>query len=178
MSFTSLFLAEEETLDTAKNKEEIKKELDELELQMFRMKENMKEIAKKWQVIGIDQTKDDTWVVVYTNYDNHSCKIMLNDCESAYRGQWDYSIQATYKDEDTIFIGDIKGPENKGFGTICMNYLKEVAKEQNIRYITGDIAKRDWDHVDRLVHFYKKHDFHIDIDKDAKSGEIVWQPYN
>lgn len=59
-----------------------------------------------------------------------------------------------------------------------MNYLKEVAKEQNIRYITGDIAKRDWDHIDTLVHFYKKHDFHIDIDKETKSGEIVWQPYN
>ncbi|MGM0836718.1 MAG: hypothetical protein ACQEV7_11200 [Bacillota bacterium] len=178
MSFTSLFLAEEETVNTVKNKEEIKKELDELELQIFRMKENMREIAKKWQVIGIDQTKEDTWVVVYTNYDNHSCKIMLNDCESAYRGQWDYYIQATYKDEDTIFIGDIKGPENKGFGTICMNYLKEMAKEQNIRYITGDIAKRDWDHVERLVHFYKKHRFQVKINEEHKTGEIVWQPYN
>lgn len=176
MSFTSLFLAEEET--EVKDKNSIKMELDELEFQIFRMKENMKEIAKKWQVIGIDQTKEETWVVVYTNYDNNTCRIMLNDCASAYRGHWDYSIQATYKDQDTIFIGDIKGPENKGYGTICMNYLKEVAIEQNIRYITGEIAKRDWDHVDRLVHFYKKHDFHIDIDKAAKSGEIVWQPYN
>lgn len=174
MSFTSFFLAEEET----KNKEELKRELDELEVQMFRMKENMKEIAKKWQVIGIDQTKGDSWVVVYTNHDHHSCKIMLNDCESAYRGQWDFSIQATYKDDETIFIGDIKGPENKGYGSICMNYLKEFAMDQNIQYITGDIAKRDWGHVDRLIHFYQKHDFQIEIDNASKSGEIVWQPYN
>ncbi|QFT88459.1 hypothetical protein FIU87_07375 [Bacillus sp. THAF10] len=174
MSFTSLLLAKEET----KDKEELKEELDQLEFQMFRMKENMKEIAKKWQVIGIDQTKEENWVVVYTNDDPHTCKIMLNDCESAYRGHWDFSIQATYKDNGTLFIGDIKGPENKGYGSICMDYLKEVAKDQNVHTITGDIAKRDWDHLERLVHFYKKHDFDVELDKETKSGEIVWQPYN
>jgi GNAT superfamily N-acetyltransferase len=177
MSFTSLFFAEEKTHDN-KDREELLQDLDDLEFQMFRMKENMRKIAKKWQIIGIDQTKDDTWVVVYTNYDNNSVKIMLNDCESSYRGMWDFSIQATYQNDETIFIGDIKGPENKGYGSICMNYLKEVAKEQNIQYITGDIAKRDWDHVERLVHFYEKHRFQVKINEEHKSGEIVWQPYN
>ncbi|MFE7063570.1 hypothetical protein ACFVAD_15590 [Sutcliffiella sp. NPDC057660] len=177
MSFTSFFLAEEETYDN-KDRDELQQDLDDLEFQMFRMKENMRKIAKKWQIIGIDQTKDDTWVVVYTNHDNNSLKIMLNDCESSYRGMWDFSIQATYKNEETIFIGDIKGPENKGYGSICMNYLKEFAKQQNIQYITGNIAKRDWDHVERLVHFYEKHRFQVKINEEYKSGEIVWQPYN
>ena len=173
MSFISVFAAEEETRD----KEELKRDLEKTEFQLFRMQDNMKEIAKQWQVIGIDQTKDDNWVIVYTDQDEHSCKIMLNDCESAYRGAWDFSIHAKYEDENTIFIGDIKGPENKGYGSICMDFLKEVAKDQNIQYITGDIAERDWDHVDRLVHFYEKHNFEVKLNEEKKCGEIVCKPF-
>lgn len=150
------------------------KDAEELEFQLFRMQDNLKDIAKRWQVVGIDQTKEDNWVVVYAQNDGDSCKVMLNDCESAYRGTWDFSIHATYKDDKAIHIGDIKGPANKGYGSICMNYLKEFAKDQNIPYITGDIAKRDWDHVDRLVHFYEKHDFKVRINYDMQAGKIEW----
>jgi hypothetical protein len=48
------------------------------------------------------------------------------------------------------------------------------AKDQNVQYIKGDLAKRDWDHLDRLIHFYDKHDFEIHVDYDDKSGEITW----
>ncbi|MEC1826458.1 hypothetical protein P9E84_21845, partial [Bacillus paralicheniformis] len=54
-------------------------------------------------------------------------------------------------------------------------YLKEKAREHNIPVITGDIAERDWDHVDRLIHFYEKHHFEVTIDPGLKSGEIQWQ---
>lgn len=147
---------------------------EELQFQLFRMQDNLKEIAKRWKVVGIDQTKEDKWVVVYAQNDGDSCKVMLNDCETAYRGKWDFSIHATYSDDHAIHIGDIKGPANKGYGSICMNYLKEIAKDQNIPTITGDIAKRDWDHVDRLVHFYEKHDFKVNIDYEEQAGEIEW----
>ncbi len=153
---------------------EVRKDLVELEFQLFRMQENIKEISKKNQIIGIDQTKDDKWVIVSAEDNGNQCKIMINDCENPYRGKWDFSIHAVYTDEDNIHIDDIRGPANKGYGSICMNYLKEIAREQNIPYITGDIAKRDWDHVDRLVHFYEKHDFSVDIDHKERSGEIVW----
>jgi GNAT superfamily N-acetyltransferase len=153
---------------------ELRNNLVELEFQLFRMQENIKEISKKNQVIGIDQTKEDKWVIVSAEDDGHRCKIMVNDCETAYNGNWDFSIQAVYADSDKIHIGDIKGPANKGYGSICMNYLKDIAREQNIPYITGDIAKRDWDHVDRLIHFYEKHDFDVDIDHKDKSGDIIW----
>ncbi len=163
-------------IDERENKdpEELKEEIEDLEFQVFRMQENLKEIAKKWQVIGIEQTKDNNWVIIYASDDGDTCKIMLNECDSAFRGMWDFSIQAQYANDNTIHIGDIKGPENKGYGSICMHYLKEVAKEQNIQYITGDIAKRDWDHKERLVHFYKKHNFKVNIDKESKSGDIEW----
>lgn len=161
-------------VDTRENKseDELKEEIEDLEFQMLRMQDNLKEIAKKWQVIGIEQTKENNWVIVYLADDGETCKVMLDDCTTAFRGTWDFSIQAYYADEERIHIGDIKGPENKGFGSICMNYLKEIAADQNLQTITGDIVKRDWDHKERLVHFYKKHDFQVKIDKETKSGAI------
>lgn len=155
-----------------KKESELKEEIEDLEFQMFRMQDNLKEIAKKWQVIGIEQTKASNWVIIYASDDDHTCKIMLNECDSAFRGSWDFSIHAQYSGENKIHIGDIKGPENKGYGSICMNYLKQLAKKYNIQSITGDIAKRDWNHKDRLIHFYKKHNFDVKIDKETKSGEI------
>jgi diamine N-acetyltransferase len=171
MSYKSAFIAERET----KSEDELKEEIEDLEFQMLRMQDNLKEIAKKWQVIGVEQTPDNNWVIIYAADDGETCKIMLSDCESAFLGKWDFAIQASYADDNTIHIGDIKGPENKGYGSILMNYLKELAKNQNIHTITGDIAKRDWDHKDRLVHFYKKHNFKVNIDKETKSGEIQWR---
>lgn len=159
--------AEEEQKDA----ETLEQDLADLEFQVFRMQENMKEIAKRWQVIGIEQTKEEKWVIVSIFDDGHVCKIMLNQCETAYQGVWDFSIQAKYE-ESTIFIGDIKGEENQGYGSICMKYLKEHAKDQNVQFIKGNLAKRDWGHLDRLIHFYDKHDFKIEIDHANQSGEI------
>jgi len=158
----------------SKDPKELKQDLAELEFQLFRMQENIKEISKAKQVIGIDQTKDEKWVIVSAEDDGNQCKIMVNDCETPYNGQWDFALQAVYKDEDNIHIGDIKGPANKGYGSICINYLKDLARDQNIPYITGDIAERDWDHVDRLIYFYEKHDFRVELDNCDRSGEIIW----
>ncbi len=156
------------------NPDVLKEELEDLEFQVFRMQDNLKEIAKKSKVLGVDHTKDEKLVIVYTPEDDKSCKIMLCDCETSYKGQWDFSIQASYTDKKTIHIGDIRGPANKGYGSICMDYLKELAIEQNIPKITGDIAERDWDHVERLIHFYKKNNFYVDINPGEKSGVIKW----
>lgn len=170
MYFESL-LGEE---NQRKELSEVEEELEELQFQMYRMQENIKEISKKHQIIGIDQSTDDKWVIVSAEDDGNVCKIMVNECESAYKGKWDFSIHAKYIDEDTLHIGDIKGPANQGYGSICMKHLKEIAREQNVPVIKGDLAERDWGHLDRLVHFYEKHNFEIEIDHKTKSGEIVW----
>ncbi len=171
MSYQSVLLEREEL----KEAKELKQELNELEFQMYRMQENIKEIAKRYQVLGIEQTKENSWVVVFSIDDGYKCKIMLSDCETAFQGISDFQIQAKYI-ENVIHIGDIQGPENKGHGSVCMKYLKEVARDKNIQYITGNIAERDWDHLDRLIHFYKKHNFTIKLDKEDKSGEIWCNP--
>ncbi|SES99143.1 hypothetical protein SAMN05216389_10481 [Oceanobacillus limi] len=157
-----------------KDKDQLKKELDTLEIQLFRMQNNIKEIAKHAEVISIDQTKDENWVVIYADRDNKNFQLMLHSCEKPYRGNWNSAIQAEIKGENTIHISDIKGEENKGYGSILMKHLKERAREKNFQYITGDIVKRDFDHVDRLAYFYKKHYFHVTINHEEQSGEIVW----
>jgi hypothetical protein len=154
--------------------EENKRDLEEMEMQVLRMQNDMKRIAKKWDVVGIDQTKEENLVIVYKSEEKERCNIMLNDCDSTFRGVWDFSLQALYPDEDRIHIGDIKGPENKGYGSICIEHLKEIAIDKNIPYITGEISERDWDHLERLMHFYEKHNFKVEVDYNSKSGNIIW----
>jgi hypothetical protein len=156
--------------------QEYKLDRDELDFQILRLQNDMKQIAKKYEVIGVDQTKDDSLVIIYKSEELDQCKIMLNDCNSRYDG-WDFTIDAVYEDDKTIHIGDIKGPSNKGYGSICMQYLKDTAADNNIPVIKGDIAKRDWGHVDRLVHFYEKHNFEIELDPDNQCGKIEYNNF-
>ncbi|MCF6137408.1 hypothetical protein [Pseudalkalibacillus berkeleyi] len=155
--------------------DESNRDLEEMEMQVFRMQDDIKRIAKKWDVVGIDHSKEDNLVIVYKHEEEERCNIMINDCESAFRGVWDFAVQALFPDRDRIHIGDIKGPENKGYGSICIDYLKELAQDKNIPYITGDISERDWDHLERLIHFYEKHNFTVDVDYEEKWGHITWK---
>ncbi len=159
-----------------KNKQTLIEEMENLEFQMFRMQENMKEIAKNWNILGIDQTKEEKWVIVYSSDDGNVCKIMAHDCDEAFRGKWAFSIHAQYKQDYHIQIDDIRGEENRGFGSVCMKFLKEYTTDQNIHTISGNISNRDWDHLDRLIHFYKKHRFYVDIEHSEQKGEIYWHP--
>ncbi|MGM8215844.1 hypothetical protein ACLIA0_09770 [Bacillaceae bacterium W0354] len=170
MSFTKLLSTDE--LD---NRQE---ELESMEFQVFRMRENMKEISKKYDVIGIDQTKHENWVIVFKEDDGETAQLMLNDCEGPFRQKWDSCIQFEYKDDHRIHIADIKGPEDQGYGSILMDYLKELAYQNNIQMITGDLVKRDWDHLERLKYFYEKHNFEVSIDDEEQYGEIKWYQYD
>jgi len=147
--------------------------ISDREYELMRMQQNVKEIAKDHKVLGIEQTKEEKWVIVSQLDDGQTCQIMINTCHTSYKGHWEFAIQAEYYDSYALHIDDIKGEENRGFGSICMHYLKEHADRQNIKKITGDLVKRDWQHLDRLTHFYKKHDFHIEIDSKTRSGSIL-----
>ncbi|WP_207667427.1 hypothetical protein [Clostridium sp. 1xD42-85] len=163
-------------IENEKNKQELQEELNALEIQVLRMQENVKEIAKKAYIVSIDQTKEANWVIVYANRKANTFQLMLHECTKPFRGNWDSAIEAEYKSETTIHISDIKGEQNKGFGSVLMKHLKEIAHQENKHYITGDIVKRDFDHVERLKHFYTKHYFEISMDHNEQSGKIVWSP--
>lgn len=61
---------------------------------------------------------------------------------------------------------------NKGYGTILIKKLIEYAKENNFKKIYGNITEVDWDHIERLEHFYKKFKFKVNLDKQKKCGNI------
>ncbi|NGP46522.1 hypothetical protein G4V62_16790 [Bacillaceae bacterium SIJ1] len=151
---------------------------DSAEFQLFRIQQNIKDIAKegKQEVLGLEQDKYDEWVVVSRRTDGLIFEIRLNSCKTSYRGQWDFMLTGEYTKEGTLWIGDIKGEVNQGFGSICMAYLKEQAEEYNAWRIEGDLAKRDWGHLDRLIHFYQKHGFDVQLDEETYSGSICWRP--
>lgn len=167
MSYTRLLGLDEEN----RNREE---ELEEMEFQVFRMRENIKEIAKKYDIVGIDQTKKLNWVIIFKVDDGDTGQLMLNDCQGPFRNHWDSCIQFVYKEDYSIHISDIKGAEDQGYGSVLMQYLKDLAQQKNIRTITGDLAKRDWDHLDRLKYFYEKHNFDVFINYDEQYGKIKW----
>lgn len=165
------------SMEENRTEAEVKEELDQLEMQVFRMQHNIKEIAKEAEVIGIDQTKHENWVVVYTSEEEDAFQLMLHDCRHTYRGNWHSALQAEYKENNRLHIAAIKGEEDRGYGSVLMHHLKEKARQENIQYITGDLVERDYDHVDRLMHFYEKHYFAVTFDHDEKSGRIVWNDW-
>lgn len=148
---------------------------DRRDIQMLRMQQQVREIAKeeKKEVIGIELIDDEEWVIVSKTQTNDTFQVMINQCSHPYQGTWDFVLEAEYQENHTLFIDDIKGEPCRGFGTICMNYLKEIAWKENCG-IEGNIAKRDWGHVERLAHFYKKHSFKISLDVEQQNGRIQW----
>lgn len=149
--------------------------VNQQELQLIRMQQQVKEIAKETnkEVIGIEQLNEEEWVIVSKTSDQQTLQLMINHCGSPYRGKWDFAIQAEYTSDHALFIDDIKGEPCQGFGSICMAYLKETAWAENC-IIKGDLVKRDWDHLDRLTHFYKKHSFSVEINEEQQVGRVHW----
>ena len=156
--------------------EEVEQERDALFFQLMTMRENIYEISKKWQVLGIEPDLQDNWTVIFLKDDNNQCQIMAKTCDEKYEGTWDFAIQGHYYENFKLHIDDIKGEPNQGLGSICMKHLKAYAQDQNVHQITGKLVKRDWDHLSRLVHFYHKHDFDVHIDDDKLEGFIEGSP--
>lgn len=50
---------------------------------------------------------------------------------------------------------------NEGIGTELLNYVDEIARAQGLSFIKGYLSNRDFDHTDRLLHFYQKNGFSI-----------------
>lgn len=69
-------------------------------------------------------------------------------------------------------ISDIninKALVNDGYGSMLMRNLIQIARKNDTKEISGWISRVDYNHIDRLVHFYKKHDFEVDIYDESNS---------
>jgi len=81
------------------------------------------------------------------------------------------------REESNIFIGDIKIHNDnisKGYGTLMIKELFKIVLEQNVTSITGNISSVDWDHIERLIHFYEKNGFEVILNEEEKEGKIQW----
>ncbi|MGN7472084.1 hypothetical protein [Brevibacillus sp. SAFN-007a] len=63
---------------------------------------------------------------------------------------------------------------NRGYGSIMMEGLLKLAHQLEIKYITGWISGVDWDHIERLEHFYRKFGFECELNHESKHGTITW----
>lgn len=91
-------------------------------------------------------------------------------------------LHASFDEDYTEFkISDIninKSLVNEGYGSLLLNNLIELAKRHQVKKISGWISSVDKDHLDRLVHFYKKNNFKVDLYNEPTSekiGVLLWQ---
>ena len=62
----------------------------------------------------------------------------------------------------TITISDIDCQKsNRGYGSEMMKELVKYARQNGFSYINGWLSKVDYDHKERLYHFYQKFGFKI-----------------
>jgi GNAT superfamily N-acetyltransferase len=91
-------------------------------------------------------------------------------------------IKAFFNDNFTkINLADIDIKEhmfNKGYGSILLSNLVNIAKKRDVSIISGWISRVDINHIERLLHFYQKHGFEIILketaDKTYNIGDLVW----
>ena len=89
-------------------------------------------------------------------------------------------MQCYIDSDSSILIGDIrhdreKRDYNKGYGSMLMQKLIDYARKNNYGYIHGNLSVVDFDHKDRLHHFYQKFGFTVtefSIPRDCCYGKI------
>lgn len=74
--------------------------------------------------------------------------------------------------EKEYFIQNIQGGNGKGHGEIAMNHLIEIAKRESKEQISGIISSVDFDHKCRLIAFYEKMGFKVNISSD-QGGTLI-----
>ncbi|MEW4286187.1 GNAT family N-acetyltransferase [Priestia koreensis] len=92
-------------------------------------------------------------------------------------------LKAFFSDNFTdISLADIEIEEylsSNGYGSLLLSTLIKIAKQRNINSINGWISSVDSNHLERIVHFYKKHNFEVYLNKNSsnslKIGDLVWK---
>ncbi|MBV6714869.1 hypothetical protein [Paenibacillus chitinolyticus] len=97
-------------------------------------------------------------------------------------GQKYLTLMTHISEEDkAIKIEDIQCSEenaNKGYGSIAMEELFKYVHRFRYNRVYGRISSTDWDHVDRLEHFYNKFQLEVTLNHVSHTGKIVWRRDN
>ncbi len=85
----------------------------------------------------------------------------------------------TFQDISLADIDIDESLTNHGFGSILLSKLIQIARNRDSNTISGWLSRVDSDHLDRLVYFYKKHNFEVILNNETKNslevGKIVWK---
>ena len=143
---------------------------------------------KGFEVLSVTQTEKANLIMYRHFLDNISEEeeirifIGISVITSKGRSGRDPMLKAFFKNNfTTISLEDIEMADsfiNQGLGSMLLNALLDIAKKRNIRCITGEISRVDIGHIERLVHFYEKHNFEVILCTDSadvyKIGDLVW----
>lgn len=101
----------------------------------------------------------------------HHCNMNRISCVGQLQASFNFSARTAYIYEAWT------GVTNKGYGSLCMAHFKKICKNVHINTIFGELSPvdtndvTDSEHRPRLLHFYKKHGFHIKLNE-AGVGNI------
>lgn len=159
-----------------KRADDVENEKDQLEKKVDTLQYNVNKLIElKYEILAIEKDKLGDPVIIYTYPTNETSRdVYIKDSHTKLK-DWDFAIVSIYhSSENTLHIEEIKGTTiNQGYGTIALNYLKEIAHSLRVKKVTGEI-KKDLENYDRVEHFFKKHGFSISND----TGHIEWiRPY-
>ena len=70
----------------------------------------------------------------------------------------DFALQAKSRDQ--------------GLGSWLLATLLEKCRAEPFQRVVGEIAKQDWDGIERLKHFYSKHGFSVTLMPEERVGKI------
>lgn len=143
---------------------------------------------KGFEVLSVTQTEKAN-LIMYRHFlddipEEEEIRIFIGISVITSKGRSgrDPMLKAFFKNNfTTISLEDIEMADsfiNQGLGSMLLNALLDIAKKRNIRRITGEISRVDIGHIERLVHFYEKHNFEVTLCSNPtdgyKIGDLVW----
>lgn len=138
----------------------LEKEKEDLDRRNERIKYLLNSRISKRSRPFIDRTKKGIDVLVAVN--DKEIEIEIFDLDTKFYAEnrsivlWANSL---FLDDKVLFIKDIQGGNGLGHGELALNYLFNIAKKKGFSKIEGRVSSVDFDHVERLKHFYKKMGF-------------------
>lgn len=113
--------------------------------------------------IKVDQTSKGVNVLVVVNPEEFEAQVFDLDSRE-YNQPRVLVLWATRTIDHSVFIDDIQGGSSRGHGTLAMERLLSSATQWGSTRVFGRLSPVDFNHIDRLVAFYKKFEFDIDLE--------------
>ena len=105
--------------------------------------------------------------IKYTEFNNFESSLVMVTAYSKNKtiGELKASVG-----QGQALLGDIDISEeyvNYGIGTQLLIRFETICAGRNVNEITGNLSLVDLDHKDRLIHFYKKHNYKIQYEENG-----------